>query len=40
MITGGMAIRTRPFNHCVVRTCTSGGPKGNISGGESTRTGK
>ncbi len=41
MSTDGMTTRTRPFNCCAARTCTSGGrPKGNILGGETTSSGK
>eukprot|EP00001_Collodictyon_triciliatum_P062734 11149_1 len=41
MSTDGTGTRTRPFNCCAARTCTSGGrPKGNILGGETTRIGK
>ena len=41
MSTDGMDTRTRSFNCCAARTCTSGGrPKGNILGGETTRIGK
>ena len=38
MSTGGMTTRTRPFRRFSARTRTPGGPKGNISGGEITRT--
>ncbi len=33
MSTDGMTTRTRTFNSFTARTCSSGGPKGNISGG-------
>ena len=38
--TDGMSTKIRSFKCSAEHTCISGGPQGNISGGENTRTGQ